>query len=366
MAKGEIKALTGLRAVAACMVTAYHFYPVSPQNGVLGHSLGRGYLWVDMFFVLSGFVLALNYGKWFEAGYSRRTFAEFLRRRVARIYPLYLAVGAVQLAFTLAVYGNFSHHGDWAAAVLRHPAPGVGANLLMVQAWGISDSIVGQAWSISTEWAAYIVFPLLASAAIYRGKRNAIWCGAAALLLLIVVVALDSHDGAYHSGAMDAYNGAHITPLLRCFGDFTLGLLVARLLAVPAATRLAARNAVTLGVIGTVGVLFLSGAPDLLICLSFPALVLCLATNQRIAEPFFANPLAHQLGVLSYSVYLLHGFVELPAQRLVPLIGGWPAAAFSWGGLILLAACTYRFIEVPGRRAISRISLPRSLPAYGA
>jgi peptidoglycan/LPS O-acetylase OafA/YrhL len=70
--------------------------------------------------------------------------------------------------------------------------------------------------------------------------------------------------------------------------------------------------------------------------------------------------------VLAYSVYLLHGCLELPAQRLTLLIGARGAAVIIWGGLILLAACTYRFIEVPGRRAISRIHLPRSVPAYGA
>jgi peptidoglycan/LPS O-acetylase OafA/YrhL len=366
MAKGEIRALTGLRGVAACMVTAYHFYPVNPQDGLLGHGLGRGYLWVDLFFVLSGFVLALNYGKWFPAGYSRDAFAQFLLRRVARIYPLYLAVGAVQFAFTLAVYGDFSHHGDWAAAVLHHPAPGIGANLLMIQAWGISGSIVGQAWSISTEWAAYIAFPLMVSAVIYCGPRKAAWSGAGALLLLVVVVVIDLHDGAYHSGAMDAYNGAHITPLLRCFGDFTLGLLVARLLSAAEVANIAGTNAVTLGVTGAVAVMLFGGAPDLLICLIFPALVLCLAANRGIAEPLFGNSVVHRLGVLSYSIYLLHGFLELPAQRLTLLIGARGAAVIIWGGLILLAACTYRFIEVPGRRAISRIHLPRSVPAYGA
>jgi peptidoglycan/LPS O-acetylase OafA/YrhL len=365
MAKGEIRALTGLRGMAACMVTAYHFYPVSQQRGILGEGLGRGYLWVDLFFVLSGFVLALNYGEWFTAGYSTAAFRQFVLRRAARIYPLYLAVGAVQLAFTLAVYGDFSHRGHWAAAVLHEPGPDIGANLLMIQAWGISGSIVGQAWSISTEWAAYMAFPLLVSAAIYRGARQAFWSGGAALLLLVVVVLIDSHDGAYHSGALDAYDGAHVTPLLRCLGDFTLGLLVTRLLSAPFIADLAGRNAVTLSVITAVAAMFLSGVPDLLICLLFPALVLCLAANRDIAGPLFANPIMHRLGVLSYSIYLLHGFLEFPAQRLSTLINGWGAAVIAWGGLILLAAFTYRFIEVPGRRALSRISFARRTPAYG-
>jgi len=58
----DIRALTGLRGVAAMMVVAYHFWPRTdiPTNW-LKWTVGRGYLWVDLFFVLSGFVIYYNY-----------------------------------------------------------------------------------------------------------------------------------------------------------------------------------------------------------------------------------------------------------------------------------------------------------------
>ena len=93
MDKPEIRALTGVRGMAACLVAIYHFSPTKDMApGPLHNSVGRGYLWVDLFFVLSGFVIALNYGHLFASGFSRTAFATFLTRRVARIYPLYLAV----------------------------------------------------------------------------------------------------------------------------------------------------------------------------------------------------------------------------------------------------------------------------------
>ena len=107
MAAGEIRSLTGLRGVTAMLVAAYHFYPV--QSPLLSRTVGRFYLWVDLFFVLSGFVMALNYGRMFRDGFSGEAFGEFLLRRLARVYPLYIVVLVLQVALTLGLYGNFHH-----------------------------------------------------------------------------------------------------------------------------------------------------------------------------------------------------------------------------------------------------------------
>src|SRR5690242_15715766 len=108
MNKPEIRALTGVRGVAASLVAIYHFSPTKEMApGLLRNVVSRGYLWVDLFFVLSGFVIALNYGQLFASGFSRRAFATFLVRRVARIYPLYLVVVLTGLAWGLAAANGF-------------------------------------------------------------------------------------------------------------------------------------------------------------------------------------------------------------------------------------------------------------------
>src|ERR1700758_3388223 len=87
LAQTDIRALTGLRGIAAGMVVIYHFWPVgsAPAPG-LARAVGKGYLLVDLFFVLSGYVLALNYGSLFEEHpFSPRSFATFFMRRGARI-----------------------------------------------------------------------------------------------------------------------------------------------------------------------------------------------------------------------------------------------------------------------------------------
>ncbi len=69
-AVSDIRALTGLRGFAAMLVVVYHF---CPHNDItadwLRFSIGRGYLWVDLFFVLSGYLMALNYGVLFVNGF---------------------------------------------------------------------------------------------------------------------------------------------------------------------------------------------------------------------------------------------------------------------------------------------------------
>ena len=86
----QIRPLTGIRGLAASYVVAYRAPVLSwiRQSEFLRH----GYLAVDLFFVLSGFVMAMSYSRMFASGFSPRHYGAFLIRRLARIYPLYLLV----------------------------------------------------------------------------------------------------------------------------------------------------------------------------------------------------------------------------------------------------------------------------------
>jgi peptidoglycan/LPS O-acetylase OafA/YrhL len=228
--RSEIRALTGLRGMAAMLVVAYHFCPSVAASTVLyKDTIGRGYLWVDLFFILSGYVMALNYGKLFVDRFSGAVFAGFLLRRIARIYPLYFVMLCIQIAYTMAVYGNFRESNGWAAVTVAHPIRDIPANLFLAQSLGVSPSIIGQAWSISTEFAAYFSFPALVAWVLSGGRRGVAVAGLLAVTLLVVVAAFDMHDGAYHSGSLDAYDGTHVSPLLRCLGGFILGMVTFRM-----------------------------------------------------------------------------------------------------------------------------------------
>ena len=91
MSPDAIPALTGIRGLAAWWVVLYHFretYPDDPLH-IAGRVMAHGYLAVDFFFELSGFILALNYLHVFR-NLSSRQAVQFLGLRLARIYPLHI------------------------------------------------------------------------------------------------------------------------------------------------------------------------------------------------------------------------------------------------------------------------------------
>ena len=103
---------------------------------------------------------------------------------------------------------------------MTQPALDLPANLLLVQSLGIAPSIIAQAWSISTEFAAYLCFPIFVALIISGSWRAAAMTGAVAIILLASVAMTVMHDGAYHNGPLDAYDGTRLAPIMRCMGGF--------------------------------------------------------------------------------------------------------------------------------------------------
>jgi peptidoglycan/LPS O-acetylase OafA/YrhL len=343
----------------------YHF---CPRDGIdaswLRWSIGRGYLWVDLFFVLSGYLMALNYGGLFANGFSGLSFARFLLRRLARIYPLYAVLLGAQIAYTLAVNGHFHQSDSWAAVALPDPARDIAANFLLVQSLGISPSVINQAWSISTEFAAYLCFPVFAGVVLSGARRALVATAILAVLLLATAAVTIAHDGVYHSGSLDAYDGTHFAPLLRCLGGFLLGMLAFRFGSSPLLTRLIARDAVGSLILFAVAVALAVGAPDLVVVGLFPAVVLCLAKNLGAPAAIFSNSAIYALGLWSYAIYLLHPLLQRPRDMaggflLSHLPSSLAEIMASLGVVVLLliiSRAAYHGIEVPGRRAVQKVA----------
>src|SRR5258707_7540721 len=86
----EIRSLTGMRGVAALAVVLYHLDLGQDDTGLVQHIIHHGYLAVDLFFVLSGFIMALTYSHVFVERFNINKYWKFLNHRIARIYPLYI------------------------------------------------------------------------------------------------------------------------------------------------------------------------------------------------------------------------------------------------------------------------------------
>ncbi len=168
MRTGEIKALSGLRIVAAIWVVLFHFRPLLEQSvpgfrSALAPVLNCGAQGVDLFFMLSGFVLTWNYlDRMGGPSFDWKATLRFLWLRLARVWPVYLVtmhLAALWIIFTLHV----GHIPSEAAESLT--AMNYLRQALMIQLWFVpyfdGSSWDGPAWSISAEWLAYLLFGAL-------------------------------------------------------------------------------------------------------------------------------------------------------------------------------------------------------------
>jgi peptidoglycan/LPS O-acetylase OafA/YrhL len=353
----EIPALTGIRGVAACWVVFYHVHEFDALHGPLATLLRHGYLAVDIFFVLSGLVMGLSYSGLFAGGFTTRKYGVFLARRAARIYPLYLVVTLVLAALPIWHFVSAAHL-HW---LLRRLV----LNLSLVDFWGFAAPIDGPSWSISTELAAYLLFPILALLTIYG--RAPITVLVAILCVITVAVLTQLPTPASYpfprQGPLDISWAGTIWPLVRCVAEFTLGLAAFRAATETGLRRVAAAPWLTSVVFAALfGLLLVRDADVLIVCLIPVFLVSLACADSAVARGLASSPIM-LLGRLSYAIYLLH-FPLLPirpwvgsrlADTLGPLGSDATGLVAFWCALLILAGLCYRFIEVPGRKMIRRV-----------
>src|SRR5271155_103901 len=161
---GEIKALTGLRIVAAVWVVLFHFRPLLQDAApgfldALTPVLNCGAQGVDLFFILSGFVLTWNYLDRMGGSWSTRATLHFLWLRLARVWPVYLVT--LHLAALWVIFTMHVGHVPW-QDLSGFNAVSYVRQVLLVQLWFQpffdGSSWDGPAWSISAEWLAYLLF----------------------------------------------------------------------------------------------------------------------------------------------------------------------------------------------------------------
>ncbi|MBI1330310.1 MAG: acyltransferase family protein [Alphaproteobacteria bacterium] len=167
----EIKALAGARALPPLLLVLYHYHEGHGYQHwrLFDVFIAKGYLWVEFFFALSGFVLIHVYGARMRQLWTAKSYGEFLRARLARLYPLHIATLFIMLAM-MAVAGLLA---QWGGYVSFYDAPGYHpyatwqsfiANLFLVQAWHLFPKLSwnGVSWFVSVEFFLCLVFPLFA------------------------------------------------------------------------------------------------------------------------------------------------------------------------------------------------------------
>jgi peptidoglycan/LPS O-acetylase OafA/YrhL len=211
-----LPALTGLRAVAAGWVVLFHYrddlLALVPGLAPFDTFMRAGYLGVDLFFPLSGFVLAYTYADRMSA-FSWRGSGDFVRNRFARVWPVHLLTLNVDLAIA-AVVGTLGVGADGH----RRTPQAYAENVAMVHTW-FSDrpSFNAPAWSISSEWFAYLLAPLLfVAVARVRRPATALALAASSYAVMLAVFA---------TMALPNGNLEHMF-YVRILGEFVGGMLL--------------------------------------------------------------------------------------------------------------------------------------------
>lgn len=363
-----IAPLTGVRLVAAVWVVLFHIYLFNGDwlaathpavDAVLGPIVSQGDLGVDLFFLLSGFVLGRNYLVRLGEEPSLRGALSFLWLRVARVWPLYMVAvlgGGLLLSLRFQLWGTHPNVPlSWARFLEQ---------LVMVQQWAAPNvpntSWTGPAWSISAEWLAYCSFPLLAVAVLRLHRRTG--RGATLAIAGVVLVPTLLWTGLAQTQA------APFMWLARLASEFTCGVLLSAALAeeTPGLRRTASRLVpVSLG--ATAVWLYLAHGLDRdwlgpLVLALFPLLVVGLAHGDGPVHRWLASPAMVLGGGVSFALYLVHvpllklfrdavDHGALPVSDGDRLYGELVVAAVS----LVLAYLLFQHVEEPVRHRLRTI-----------
>lgn len=349
----RFEALDSLRGVCAVLVVMFHMPVASHWRdwGLVQH----GYLFVDYFFVLSGFVIAHAYAERLKTANDA---GRFMIRRLGRVWPLHVLMLGAFIGLELA---RLWFHIDMATPFTRdRSVEAIFANLLLVQAWHVLPYLTwnGPAWTLSAEVACYLIFTGLVLAAPKRFR----WIGAVLAVIGGVVVLLYARRW---------MNTTYDFAVPRAVYGFFLGCLLQGLWArIP---RLTGWKATALEIATVVAICvfigWATGPVTVAVTLLFIGVVWVFAGEDGAVSKVLDHPALVTLGRWSFAIYMVHMFVltvmMIVARKLQWVPGGrridfgsvWINDLFvvgMFGLIVMLALAAHRLVETPAQRQIDR------------
>jgi peptidoglycan/LPS O-acetylase OafA/YrhL len=354
--KPPLPALTGIRTLLALAIVLFHFTP--PHLGLLYPIIDNGYVFVGVFFLISGYVLTYNYADRAATLVKR----DFWLARFSRLYPVYLLVLILSFHMLQSEWQARSHLEFWQGLILTP---------FVLQGWSPSLATFWNtvSWTLSCEVVLYAAFPFLIRAPWPRKPVHLVL-----MLLGLWIVGLLPHslylllNPDHIVGPVDRYSSTQLLRFLKytplpyaC--TFLTGVTLGKLqLALQITPR--QRLALTAVSLATVGLFFYTvvlRAPYLLmhgglLTPLFAALILGLSGPHFLSALFSWRPILI-VGESSYCLYLLHFNVfqllhiyHVPERLHLAAFDPW----LSYAILVLLSLVVYYFVETPARKALLR------------
>jgi len=355
-------ALDGLRGLAAMLVVLFHMKWSNHLTGTL--FMRNGYLAVDLFFLLSGFIIFANYAHDI-ADFDR--LRRFITLRFFRIYPLHFALLALfaGLEGVKAAAQYMGHSSEQSAFTGGTSLAALGANVLLVHGLHTLSSLSWNlpSWSISCEFAVYILFGLLALGGMLSRQLCVFVITPVCIALYgALALSLGTLNASYDWGIVRAIGGFFLAPLLIVLGR-----------GVPAPSR-ALGLAEIAAAAGAIAIMAVATGAMVVLVIPLLFLAVCLLqTDEGPVARILQSAAIQYLGRISYSIYMVQMVVLLAASitlkrvfkvdwsTIDPWIGDVMVLAIA-GGVVAAASVTFRLIEEPGR-ALGRLIAARSIKA---
>jgi len=364
-----IRSFEGSRGVAALLVALFHLKLFAGQFALIRN----GYLLVDLFFVMSGFLMCLLYREKLQ---RPGAVPPFLMRRFGRLFPLLLfASVAWVLALNLknalrnlaVASGLLASQGDAAMLAYAWPTPGeVMSTLTLTHGMGLFDYLILNpvSWSISVEFYAYVLFALLC--VLFRARlRLAVFLLLAIAAATLVAWTSIGWRNCLSSGA--CLDVTHDFGFARCIAAFMLGALMVHLRRYLDRRRGALRDGadstpaqlLLLALLGA-GITLVEHRPALGFAFPplFALLILSLCRDRGALSRLLARRPFQMLGERSYSIYMLHPVLLLVMEPLLRRSHG-PLASLALMAvyvvvLVYVSGRTLAWVEQPGRDWFNR------------
>jgi peptidoglycan/LPS O-acetylase OafA/YrhL len=369
-----LPALTGLRFVAAMAVVIHHYRAVIEFPAWSLPAIDHARTGVDLFFILSGVVLAYNYLDWFRRDLGR--LVDYGWARLARIGPLHVLALLLMTPVTLYFY--------WQSVPPDLLTISWLANLFLVHAYtpqGRFHIWLGPSWSLSGEVFFYVVFPFFVRAVLGRltRARGLLWLAAGLYVIEVAlfIVALAYFVPRVQNGDPYYLDRFLWSPFLRVW-EFLIGCVVGVLLLEArrqpdsavgrwlAGLRL--RDGLLLATLALLlGLGFLSAVvadagplaryfwtPFVFYTIPFALLIALLASGPTWLGRLLEHPSLKLLGEASYALYLIHWIPLLVLIRATEAEGRPPlvVSLLVLAGTLLTSIALFKTVEQPARRAL--------------
>lgn len=368
--------LTPLRGIAALLVVIFHCNLMLQTFMPPGYTgiVENGWLWVDFFFVLSGFIMSYVYGKYFKEHIGGEAYKKYIGARFARVYPLHfftliwaIICAAIITHLSTSLEPFFADMFNYKSAAL--------ASVVLIQSMHLFSAapLNTPSWSLSTEWWVYMVFPLLVPffARIKTAGK------VLTLIFIILFFIFIRYVIGPNSGPFPGQPSINLVAdfgFVRCFAGFLLGMLLFEFYEAKAGYSILKKDWCFILFFTGVLIAMHFGIMDLIILAFFPFILLTAAYNNTGVKRFLDTKPLQRLGDWSFSIYMVH--VPLMMIYWIYLVKKDPTYFSDFAKLInqkpnyslgvilciivvaltlVIASLTYKYVEVPSRNYLNKL-----------